>query len=90
MRALVYHGPRDVSVKSVPDPKISQTADIGREQSLRGSFRMNRRSPKRPTPTSIFDARDNGWTKVVLNPDLALAEAQGDSSGADLRLAREG
>ena len=28
MRAVVYNGPRDVSVQSVPDAKIEQPADV--------------------------------------------------------------
>ena len=28
MKALVYNGPRDVSVKDVPDPKIEQPTDV--------------------------------------------------------------
>lgn len=28
MKALVYNGPRDVSVKEVPDPKIERPTDV--------------------------------------------------------------
>ena len=28
MKALVYNGPRNVSVKKVPDPKIEQPTDV--------------------------------------------------------------
>ena len=28
MKALVYNGPRDVSVEEVPDPKIEQPTDV--------------------------------------------------------------
>jgi glutathione-independent formaldehyde dehydrogenase len=28
MKAVVYSGPRDVSVKNVPDPKIERPTDV--------------------------------------------------------------
>ena len=61
MKALVYHGPRKVSVDNVDDAKIEHPND----------------AVVRITATNIcgsdlhehFDKRGDGWTKVVLHPN---------------------
>jgi threonine dehydrogenase-like Zn-dependent dehydrogenase len=60
VKAIVYKGPRDVVVKKVPDAKIKKATDV----------------LVKITTTNIcgsdlhmyFDARKDGWTKVILKP----------------------
>jgi threonine dehydrogenase-like Zn-dependent dehydrogenase len=76
MKALVYHGPRTVSVDSVPDAKIKKpTEAIIRLTiiNLCGSdlhMYEGRTDVANQAPEAYkhFDQRDDGWTKVVLRP----------------------
>jgi hypothetical protein len=59
MKALVYEGPRKVTVKDMPEAKIERPTDVlshelPLEKALEGY--------------DNFDARNDGWTKVVLKP----------------------
>jgi threonine dehydrogenase-like Zn-dependent dehydrogenase len=52
MKALVYDGPRDVEGRAKPSWIVSHELPLD----------------EAPSGYQHFDARDDGWTKVVLHP----------------------
>lgn len=54
MKALVYNGPRDVSVTGKAHPSFIISHELPLDRA--------------PEGYQHFDSRDNGWTKVTLNP----------------------
>ena len=96
MKALVYNGFRNVSVKDVPDAKIEQPTDVlvkitstnirgsdlhmyeGRTRVEHGKVLGHENLGAGPVGLMAaysaifkgarFDARDRGWTKVILKP----------------------
>jgi hypothetical protein len=56
MKALVYNRPRNVTVSEMPEPRIDRPGDA--------VIQITRASEG----DQHFDARDQGWTKVVLSP----------------------
>jgi threonine dehydrogenase-like Zn-dependent dehydrogenase len=96
VKAVVYHGPRHVSVDEVPDAKVEKptdalvriTAGTGQcpvkrynrylrsliaEDKVKPSWIVSHDLPLDQAPEAYkhFDAREEGWTKVVLHPGQA-------------------
>ena len=69
MTAVVYDGPRQVSVKDVPDARLERPTDVLvriTTTNICGSDELP--LDQAPEAYKHFDARDDGWTKVVLKP----------------------
>jgi glutathione-independent formaldehyde dehydrogenase len=75
MKGLVYNGPREVTVSDVPDLRVDRPGDaitqIVRTNICGSDLHMYEgRTDMEPGRVRYqhFDARDQGWTKVVLAP----------------------
>jgi glutathione-independent formaldehyde dehydrogenase len=76
MKAVLYEGPRQVTVKDVPDARIERPTDVLVRITAAGkaepSFIVSHELPldRAPGAYEHFDARDDGWTEVVLHPAM--------------------
>ena len=77
MKALVYNGPRDVSIREVPDATTQRPADVVITPTTSASVKATGGIgvvgvcvPEDPEADAYkpFDDRDEGWTKVILTP----------------------
>jgi hypothetical protein len=68
MKALVYHGPKKVSVDAVPDPKLEKLTDVIIELTTTNTCGSDLHMYEGRTH---FDQRDKGWAKVIMHPKAA-------------------
>jgi len=71
MRALVCHGPRNVSVDQVPDAAIDrQLRNLIHRDKLHPGLIVSHELGLDQAPEGYqrFGDREDGWTKVILHP----------------------